>query len=387
MLNVAAKYTFGVAGNAAAIRGDGWSVDEPGFTWSTGTQSRLTIPMPEHAGGLTLELSLSPLITPTTRAQRLMIDVNGHRVADERIAGETTLGVRLPPAACQGDALAVTLHHPNAQVPAELGISQDPRRLGSAVADLILLREPDAPAFRAKTLPPLPIAAAGGMAQAVRFLTALSLEDLAAQFESLGRNCELGLVQRAMGAEPLGMLRFSSITPKQIVTGLDAGFENIAARHNLHAFTIDDLPTSEWMVRDATYSTEWHSWTGSDKIEASDLLDKFAKHLARLHEKFHEVLETGHKIFVFQHPRAATLAQVRPMLTLLRAHGPNTLLFVSADKQAPAGTVTQIEPDLFHGHVNRFAPTHDVPDFEYEPWVSVLANTYRLWRESGGGAK
>jgi len=35
--------------------------------------------------------------------------------------------------------------------------------------------------------------------------------DLVLQFESIGDNCELGLVQRRAGSEPLGLLRFARV--------------------------------------------------------------------------------------------------------------------------------------------------------------------------------
>jgi len=387
MINVAAKYTFGAGGNAIAIRQDGWSVDEPNYTWTIGTQSRLHIPLKDTGLPLSLEISVTPMIAPPSlRRQRLMIDVNGTRLADEDVGGEATIGIVLPPDAVRSGALDITLHHPQAQIPAELGLSPDPRRLGFAVADLILLGRTDT-AFKPRTLPPLPVAAAGGLAQAVRFLTALPLQGLATQFENLGHNWELSLVQRAMGAEPAGLLSFAAITPKRLLNGLDAGFENIAARHNLTAFTQDDRDDGEWMVRDATYQTEFHTSQIAPNIAEAELLAQFATELATHHRKFLETLQSGAKIFVFQHPRAATLAQMRPFLTLLRAHGPNSLLFISEDAASAAGTVTQLEPDLFHGHIPRFAPSYNVPGFQFDPWVSILANTYRMWRESGGGAR
>jgi len=385
MDNIAARYFFGTGGNAVAIRQDGWSVDEAGFTWSIGTNSRLTVPLKNEPGPLALEISLNPMLAPPAlRRQRLMLDVNGTRLADEHIGAEATLGVVLPPAMLESGQLDITLHHPQAQIPAELGISQDPRRLGFAVHDLILLREAPQTGFTRRTLPPLPIAAAGSLENAVRFLTALPVNALAAQFESLGRDTTLGLVQRAMGAEPPGLLRFAYATARRLVLALDAGFENLAARPNLFAFTREDAEDGEWMVRDATYLTEFHTGQFANRIDADTLLDQFAPHLAGLHRALLTTLETGAKIFVFQDPRAATPAQMRPLLTMLRAHGPNSLLFISADSTAPAGSVTQLEPGLFHGHAGQPAAGQAVG---LDVWVSILANTYRMWREAGGGAR
>ncbi len=45
---------------------------------------------------------------------------------------------------------------------------------------------------------------------AVSAVEQITLQDLMLQFESLGQNCEFGLVQRRAGADPLGLLRFDS---------------------------------------------------------------------------------------------------------------------------------------------------------------------------------
>lgn len=380
MDNVAARYFFGTNGNAAAIRQDGWSVDEPGFTWSMGTQSHLKLPLPEGPGGAySLEISLNPMLAPPAlRRQRLIVEVNGQRLADEQLSSEAVLGMHLPPSLTGSGSLDITLHHPNAQIPAELGISPDPRRLGFAVHDLILLRETAAPA-KGRSLPPLPVAAAGNLANAVRFLTALTPAELGAQFENLGRDAALGLVQRALGAEPASLLRFANTTARRLVLALDAGFENLAARPNLFAFTRDESEAGEWMVRDATYLTEFHTGQTAGQISADALLDQFAPHLAELHRRFLDTLAEGGKIFVF-HDSGTSAAQMRPLLTMLRAHGPNSLLFLAEDASLPPGSVSALEPGLFMGHV----PPN--PPWNVEIWVSILANTYRLWREAGGSA-
>ena len=56
----------------------------------------------------------------------------------------------------------------------------------------------------------------------------LADRDLVLRFESLGDNCELGLVQRAAGVEPLGLLRFADSSLDRLVRLLDARADGIA---------------------------------------------------------------------------------------------------------------------------------------------------------------
>ena len=115
------------------------------------------------------------------------------------------------------------------------------------------------------------------------------------------------------------------------------------------------------------------------------MLRSYQRHFGYLRRKLIEDLQLGHRIFVFQHPAARSAVQVRPILNLLRDHGPNTLLFVTDGRGEAPGTVRQLDDDLYQGFIRRLAPGTDVLSFELPPWISVCANTYRLWRESGRG--
>ena len=64
---------------------------------------------------------------------------------------------------------------------------------------------------------------------------AMSDRELVVHFESLGDNCELGLVQRRAGVEPLGLLRFAGVPLRNLVRGLNARFANIAEAWRVRA--------------------------------------------------------------------------------------------------------------------------------------------------------
>ena len=56
---------------------------------------------------------------------------------------------------------------------------------------------------------------------------ATALPDLFLQFESMGHNCEFGLVQRHFGAEPLGLLRWNAISVEDVILGIEQQFEGV----------------------------------------------------------------------------------------------------------------------------------------------------------------
>src|ERR1041384_3955367 len=59
------------------------------------------------------------------------------------------------------------------------------------------------------------------------------LRELMLRFESIGENCEFGLVQRRCGAEPLGLFRFASAPLPKLLAGLGARFEGLSHPDNL----------------------------------------------------------------------------------------------------------------------------------------------------------
>ena len=391
MIEIAAHYSFGLEGSARPFMREGWSHSEPDYSWTDGTRSRICLPHEPGEGQVVLEISLNPLLfPPVVRRQRLVIWVNGVEIGDEILVGECTLSLLVPPQASAGaDCLDVQLDCPTAVVPAVITLTQDDRRLGVAVREMLVFRTTERAPFARRVRAPLTVAA-DGVEMAVRGLTALELPDLAARFESIGHNCEFGLVQRSMGAEVLGLLRFGGIPVRRLIEGIDLGFEGLDAPGNLLTYVADasidgDPNRREFIVRDRRYETNFHTGLFENETDAETVVQKFQVHFGFLRRRFVEDLSSGNKIFVFQHPAARSVVQVRALLNLLRSHGPNTLLFVTDDASLAAGSVEQIEEDLFHGSVTRLAPMQDVLLFDLPPWISVCANAYRLWRESGRG--
>jgi len=384
----AAHVIFGLNGNAAPLQIEGWSMPEVGHTWSIDRFSRTRIPYQPGRGTMVLELTVTPMIVGVIiRTQRLIVAVNGNVVGDEQVAGETTLGFAVPHQALDNSgSLIVTLSHPEAIVPADVGLNPDPRRLGFSVRDMLLLWVPQETPIAPRERAPLAVEAAGGQEAAVRFYTALSTIDLMAYFEGLGHNCEFGLMQRNVGAEPLGLLRFAGLTPHVLLRGLDMAFEGIEEPSRLRVFTEKELPGEEYLVRDDRYSVQFHTNFFEGQITPAELIEKLSLHLRFLRRQFQEVLENGSRIFVMHHPAARGVAHVLPILNLLRSHGPNVLLYVTEDRPVPPGTVVQEKADLFHGYIDRLVPMWDAQRINVAGWVSICANAYRMWREQGGGA-
>ncbi len=388
---LAALIRFGAGGNAEAVQVHGWSMPEDGFAWAVGASSGLRIPYRAgrtagRRGALALELKIMPLHAPRTiPAQRLTVVANGVAFATETIDTACSVAFPVPGIAPDADGvLALTLLHPDGAAPADLGQSDDRRCLTVAVFEIRLYWQAAEDVFVPRFRPAVPIPRPALLADAVRGCTGLPPADMALCFESIGNNCEFGLLQRRLKAEPLGLLRFGGIWPDALLRGLRDRFVGIDAPEQLTFTTEMNDGREEYVVRCERYGMQFHSYVATEAVPPDLMRRKMATHLAFLRRKFVEQLEGGRAIFVFHHPACSSEAQARPFLHALRQWGPTALLFVTADTMPP-GSVHQVTEDLFHGHIDRLMRPFHTEDVNVLAWASICANTYRLWRETGRG--
>ncbi len=205
------------------------------------------------------------------------------------------------------------------------------------------------------------------------------IDELMLEFESLGDNCEFGLVQRHSGAESLGLLRFAGISLDKTIDGLKSGFQGLGNDGTVMHFLTGTLGTREYMVRESVYGIQYH--TGVFEYDCTpDALD--ARELVRirfLRRKLLDDLREGTKIWVWRHFEITDPARVAPLLDELRARGPNTLLWIlAANEDHPSGTVERLAPDFFKGYVRRLATYETATDFDADPWYDVCEQVYNM---------
>ncbi len=389
MIQTAAQIAFGAGGNAALFQVDGWADPGESGTWCLGPEASVNVTLAPGDGDLLVELVLQPLVRPPAlTGQRLTLLANGAEVGAALVRIESAIGFRIGQHVANGSGdMRLTLRCPDAVSPAELRVGRDARSLGFEVREMRLMWvPPEAPVF-ARRLAPLPMqdgALPGAMEAAVRTVTGLGVQDLMLQMESLGHNCELGLVQRRCGAEPLGLLRFAGISVPHLLEGLDFCFDGIDDPAELRLYPNWEGPT-EWVGRNLRYDLHWHTHRPVVEAERAAVLADEAKKLRFKRRRFVDVLESGEKLFVYQRPEHHEAAHVLPILNVLRSHGDNALLFMAVNHAAPAGSVDRLSADLYRGNLARVPPTNWSDDSDLRAWISICANAYRLWRETGRG--
>jgi len=360
---------FSAEGNARHYVGAGWSSAEKGARWMVGQVSEIWLEHP-GAGDLVLELDVDPFIAaPVPRYQRLAVAARGVQVGECTLSSGGRVGFFIPSVLVEEKGpIRLTLVHPDQMRPSEATGSADDRQLAVAVSTARLLR-------------PRRIAPAGpgkeGKSAAASHVVDLPLEALALRFESLGDNCEFGLVQRRCGAEPLGLLRFANINLATLIRGIRSGFAGLGEPGTV--LLVDDPADDEYVVRETMYDMTQHTFIYKADESPDGLLARQCNRLRFLRRKLMEDIRNGEKIFVYKRNLPLQEAEVLPLLMTLYDYGTNTLLWISpADEAHPAGSVERRVPGLLHGFIDRFAPSENAHDLSFDVWITLCRNAAAL---------
>ena len=392
-MTAVAEYSicFGTNGEGPRHLDGGWAPPEPEFTWAVGDESRLSLPPVSGQPPRVLVLDLIPFVSPPhASSQRLIVSVNGTVVGASSIHRPTLLGYTIPPGLMEeGAPVEVTIQHPDAVRPVEVGVGQDSRQLSVAIVSAALFAwPPDSVAERLRFPPGLKIDGdgygdrslhgPGSLGPWLADRLSIGLDKLALRFESIGENCEFGLVQRSFDAEPLGLLRFSSTFLRNLIRGLDTEFAGIGEPDDIDP-RLQGGPPREYMIHEAKFGLVYHSFVYEGQRSIWLMREQESARLKFLQRKFLEELKLAEKIFVYKREATAELDEILPLYLALRRHGPNTLLWVvPAPPNVTPGTVEVLMPGLLKGYIDRFAPDADAHDFSRDGWARVCTNALLL---------
>ncbi|MDE3177608.1 MAG: hypothetical protein KGM15_16025 [Pseudomonadota bacterium] len=347
---------FGHGGNSDAFTREGWRGGEPRHRWSVGARNVLVLPPLAGGRRLALTVECDPPHPPSVR-QDLALEFNGvalgvlqpRRGVPQRFllpdglvnnAGDNTLVCLNPQFANPADAAKVALAW---------------RRLEVAPDDSTLFDQPE-------LLPEL------------KDVAAIPLQAVLGLYQSLGQNCELGIFQRRYGAEPIGLLRFTSIFPDRLVHGLRAGFAGVEAADQLSL--VAARPGGELMGRQASYGLSYHTFKLEGAVDVAAMKTKEAQRLGYLARLFVEQLENDEKIFVRRGDFEAE-GEIRALHQLLRVYNPRARLLLVQEAAERAGRVERLAPDLYRAYLSSFADPADVPaTIAYEDWLKICATLY-----------
>jgi hypothetical protein len=206
--------------------------------------------------------------------------------------------------------------------------------------------------------------------------------DLVLQFESIGDNCELGLVQRRAGVEPLGLLRFAGAPLRNLIRALNAGFAHIADAGHVRV----NAENGEYMLKLTKFDFTYHAHVKVGDMEPEALRRQQIRTIGFLAAKLIADLENPSKILVFRQNEPLSGGDLVDLRIALAAYGPNTLLWVQeACPGHPPGSVEVADERMMVGYVRRLAKRETVPDLDLESWLQVLRRAFAISRQARDG--
>jgi hypothetical protein len=199
--------------------------------------------------------------------------------------------------------------------------------------------------------------------------------ELVLRFESIGDNCELGLVQRRAGSEPLGLLRFAGAPLRAVLRGLSTRFEGIDDPRHIRI----QEENGEYMVKLTKYDFYYHAHVAVGDMTPEAIHRQQCRTVGFLARKLIEDLENPTKILVFRQNEPVSAGDLLDLRIALSAYGPTILLWVQeACPGHPPGTVEVADERLMVGYVRRLAARENVPNLDFESWMTVLRRAYAL---------
>ena len=384
---------FGASGNSLGYLGGGWARAEERFTWAVGQESHLLLPLNHDASEFVLTMKVIPFVhPPELSTQRLIVSVDETTIGTASLERPTALAWRIPGELVRrGDRTVITLMHPDATRPSHLDAGPDERDLALSVSEVKVLQLKAAMAGDHRVPAGLSLGGGPTMGFAMRSAielrewvtrrTGLNLAELAASFESIGENCEFGLVQRKCDTEPLGLLRFSGSLSGDVVRGIEEEFEGIGEPADIEPRLEGEEGRREFMIHERKYGLVYHTFVYEEERTAELMRQQEATRLQFLRRKFVEEMDAGEKIFVFRRDTPVPESEILPLFMALNRTRQNTLLWVVPEEPGrPSGTVEVLMNGLLKGYIDRFAPPDNAHDFSFEAWVRICVNAFLLNR-------
>ncbi|KFL90336.1 hypothetical protein AmDm5_1192 [Acetobacter malorum] len=216
-------------------------------------------------------------------------------------------------------------------------------------------------------------------------------------FESLGEDCEFGLVQQRAGILHPHLLRFSAASENSAER---LSRLSMLLKYRLHQLEHTDflemfLPEEEWNNVDPEWRVrhkifKWSTHTGLlvknfPKETINQKISDFSVVIEFMKSQFLRELELGRKVWIWKSSVPSSLPNIKKLLGILKEYGPNKLLWVqNADSDHPAGTVDQIEADLWCGYIKK--PTEHWKGHwsEDADWFELLKNALQIYPELDG---
>lgn len=210
-----------------------------------------------------------------------------------------------------------------------------------------------------------------------------SEKKLVVNFENLCGKCQLGLVQRYYGAEPLGLFRFAAVTPEKILLQLADNFLSLGDPKHL----IIEETEFEYIVKDDRDLYWSHTFINKSENSPDQVLQKQIKRIQFLKRELIDDLVQCAKIFVCTDTESPisddTLIAIRNAVV---KYGDNTILGIRyAGGNNQKGSLIALNNRILIGYIGEPNELSNGIVFDYDSWLSIMRRALAFKAEHKNG--
>lgn len=193
---------------------------------------------------------------------------------------------------------------------------------------------------------------------------------LSERWESLGEDCEFGLVQRHFGVEPINLLRWTSSKIAHLKLAFEQDFEGVGAIENTRIGVFN----GEYFCDDKHFGFGMHTFIRVSVEDEKKVLVTMANRMTFLRRKLLEDLAEGHKSYIYKAKVSPSDELVLELHAAMQRHGPSRLLVVvKADEEEVPGTIKVLKSNVALGYIQEFGNRQGHWDIKYQDWMNLCA--------------
>lgn len=194
-------------------------------------------------------------------------------------------------------------------------------------------------------------------------------------FESLGDNCEFGVVQRIAGVEPIGLLRWGGISIASLTKMLNNRLEQVGDPDFVHLRLND---RGKYSLRDPRYFA-MHTFIDEGHMPEPALRDLLIRRVVFLRNKLISDLTDGEKIFVYKSRKPQTLKEVIALHDAARIYGRIRLLYVQKEIMPELNAdIVKVRGGLVCASLPKIVTSPHGARNYFPDWVKILVETKKI---------
>lgn len=206
--------------------------------------------------------------------------------------------------------------------------------------------------------------------------------DVAGCCESIGRNCEFGLVQRRYGLEPVSLLRWGGGPIAGLVRAINTSFFGLA-----EAVTGEPEPSPvhlerrRWLLTCLMFDLKFHVETDMAVMTAQEAANQAKARMKWQAHKFLDRLRVGAGVLVYSSRELRSVDDAGPLVDAIRRRGSPRMLIVT---EGGGGKVRDTDwPDVWAAEIPRLTELLAASRADYAAWDRVLVGVGRVLVDHG----